>query len=150
MRLFLAFCRFPALSRAASFDRDFAIYRFGRNRERAFEIVRSGHSQIFRFIHRAIFGRKQVAFTYEGLPREVCPYILGHKDGTEKVLAFQFGGRTSTGKPGWKCFDLQKIRDARMQDGPWRGTAEHRKTQRCVDNVYIDVNTEVPNQPGRR
>jgi len=27
------------LTRAASFDKDFAIYRYGRNRERAFEIL---------------------------------------------------------------------------------------------------------------
>lgn len=28
------------LTRAASFDTDFAIYRYGRNRERAFEVLR--------------------------------------------------------------------------------------------------------------
>lgn len=28
------------ITRAASFDRDFSIYRYGRNRERAFEILR--------------------------------------------------------------------------------------------------------------
>jgi predicted nucleic acid-binding protein len=28
------------VSRAASFDRDFAIYRYGRNRDRAFEVLR--------------------------------------------------------------------------------------------------------------
>jgi predicted nucleic acid-binding protein len=28
------------LSRVASFDRDFAVYRYGRNRDRAFEVLR--------------------------------------------------------------------------------------------------------------
>jgi hypothetical protein len=56
--------------------------------------VRSGHSTTFRLFHRAILGGKQVTFTYKGHRREVCPYILGHKDGAEKLLAF---GRTSTG-----------------------------------------------------
>ena len=28
------------LTRAASFDEDFAVYRYGRNRDRAFEVVR--------------------------------------------------------------------------------------------------------------
>jgi predicted nucleic acid-binding protein len=28
------------ITRAASFDRDFAIYRYGRNRDRAFEVLR--------------------------------------------------------------------------------------------------------------
>jgi predicted nucleic acid-binding protein len=138
------------ITRAASFDSDFAIYRYGRNRARAFEIVRTGHSETFGLLHEAILAEKQVVFAYEGLLREVCPYVLGHKDAVEKVLTFQFGGGTGSGKLGWKCFDVAKMRDARMRDGPWRGAAEHRKAQRCVDDVYIDVNTDVPNQPGRR
>jgi len=28
------------LTRVASFDRDFAVYRYGRNRDRAFEVLR--------------------------------------------------------------------------------------------------------------
>jgi predicted DNA-binding transcriptional regulator YafY len=109
-----------------------------------------GHSATFRLLHKAILGEKQVTFTYEGLPRETCPYILGHKAGVEKLLAFQFGGRSSTGRLDWKCFEVAKVRDVRMRDGPWHGDAAHRSTQRCVDDVYIDVNTGVPNQPGRR
>jgi predicted nucleic acid-binding protein len=141
------------ISRAASFDNDFAIYRYGRNREQAFEIVRSGHSEIFRLFHQAILKERQVTFTYRGAPREACPYILGHKNGVEQVLTFQFAGENERGlkvRGQWKCFKLAEVRNARMRDGPWHGDAEHRKTQRCVDDVYIDVNTAVPNQPGRR
>jgi predicted nucleic acid-binding protein len=141
------------VSRAASFDDDFAIYRYGRNRERAFEIVRAGQSDTFRLFHQAILARKQVVFTYRGAPREVCPYILGHKHGTEQILTFQFAGENERGQKvrgQWKCFQVADVRDARMRDGPWHGAAEHRKTQRCVDDVFIDVNTAVPNQPGRR
>jgi hypothetical protein len=42
------------------------------------------------------------------------------------------------------------VRDPVAQDGPWHGEAEHRSTQTCVDAVFVDVNTDVPNQPGRR
>jgi predicted DNA-binding transcriptional regulator YafY len=104
-------------------------------------------------IHQAILERRQVVFRYEDLPREVCPYILGHKGGVEKVLAFQFAGQSSSGLPArgdWKCFAISKMHAPRMREGPWHGAAEHRKVQRCVDDVYIDVNTDVPNQPGRR
>jgi predicted DNA-binding transcriptional regulator YafY len=130
-----------------------AISRYtaaGVNREKAFDIVRRGHTETFRLLHRAILAEKQVAFTYNGRHREVCPYILGHKDGAEKLLAFQFAGESGTGKLDWKCFEVAKVRDARMQDGPLHGSAKHRKTQRCVDDVFIDVNKAVPNQPGRR
>jgi len=37
---------------AASFDKDFAIYRYGRGREKAFEVIRSGHSEAFGFFTR--------------------------------------------------------------------------------------------------
>jgi uncharacterized protein len=141
------------ITRAASLDSDFAVYRYGRNREQAFEIVLSGHSEMFRVFHRAIMEEKQMVFTYRGAPREVCPYILGHKNGVEQVLTFQFAGENERGlkvRGQWKCFKLAEVRNARMRDGAWHGDAEHRKTQRCVDDVYIDVNMAVPNQPGRR
>ena len=104
-------------------------------------------------MHQAILHQKQLVCTYQGQPREICPYILGHKNGAEVVLVYQFGGRSNRGlavKGEWRCFQLAGMRNVEVRDGPWHGAAEHRKTQRCVDDVYIDVNTDVPNQPGRR
>jgi len=141
------------ISQVASFDSDFAVYRYGRNREKAFEIVRTGNSEAFRLFHRAILDRKQMTFMYEGHHREVCPYILGHKGGREAALVFQFRGASGSGLPSggnWKCLALSKARDIALRDGRWYGDAAHRATQRCVDDVYIDVNTDVPDQPGRR
>jgi uncharacterized protein len=138
---------------AASFDNDFAVYRFGRARDKAFEIVRFGHSPTFRLFHQAILERQQITLTYGGRPREVCPFILGHKDGQETALVYQFGGRSSRELPAkgdWRCLLLAKVRDAEARSGPWHGGAEHRQSQRCVEAVYIDVNLAVPNQPGRR
>jgi predicted nucleic acid-binding protein len=138
---------------AASFDNDFAVYRYGRAREKAFEIVRWGHSANFTLFHRAILERKQVACICNGLYREICPYILGHKNGVEAALAFQFGGESAKGLPTkgeWRCFRLTDVREAETRNGQWYGDARHRKTQKCVDTVYIDVNLNVPNQPGRR
>jgi len=139
------------IKQVASFDADFAAYRYGGNRDQAFEIVRSGHSETFRLLHRAILERKQVVFTYGGAQREVCPYILGHKNRAEQVLTFQFAGRNEKGLTvRGQCFKVAEIRGAAVRDGPWHGDAEHRSTQRCVDDVFTDVNTDVPNQPGRR
>jgi uncharacterized protein len=137
---------------AASFDNDFAIYRFGRSRDKAFEMVRWGHSETFRIFHRAILNRLQVTLRYKGEWREVCPYVLGHKDGRETVLAYQFsgGGKRPTTLPNWRCFNLADVETPKVRKGPWHGSAAHRTKQRCVDQVYIDVNIEVPHQPGRR
>jgi predicted DNA-binding transcriptional regulator YafY len=126
----------------------------GRTRSKASSRHRGErHSETFRLFQRAILDRKQVVFTYRGAPREVCPYILGHKRGAEQVLTFQFAGeneRRLRVRGQWKCFQVSEIRIAEMRDGPWHGDSEHRNTQRCVDEVFIDVNTDVPNQPGRR
>jgi uncharacterized protein len=115
--------------------------------------VNRAHSPAFELFHRAILKREQVTCSYQGHYREVCPHILGHSGGRETVLVYQFGGESSRGLPGegeWRCFLLDQIRDAATRDGGWHTGAAHSQTQRCVDVVYVDVNTEVPNQPGRR
>lgn len=141
------------ITQAASFDNDFAVYRFGRGRERAFEIVRDGHSSTFRIFYQAILERKQLAFVYKGTYREVCPHILGHKKGKETALVYQFAGESAGGLPPkgqWCCFSLSEITDVKMREGRWHSGGSHQKTQQCVDLVYVDVNVAVPNQPGRR
>ena len=141
------------ISQVATFDNDFAVYRYGRAREKAFEVVRSGHSPTFGLFHRAILDRKQITCVYRGEYRELCPHILGHKNGAEMALVYQFAGTSARGLPRqgqWRCLRLSDIQDAKIRVGPWHSGGGHRKTQRCVDNVYIDVNTSVPNQPGRR
>jgi hypothetical protein len=111
------------------------------------------HSPAFRLFHNAILKRQQVTLTYKGQHREVCPYILGHKNGKETALVFQFAGDSAQRGPvrgEWRCFYLSEVELPQARDGAWHGDAAHRTTQSCVDDVYIDVNTDMPNQPGRR
>lgn len=141
------------ISQAASFDNDFAIYRYGRGREKAFELIREGHSEAFRLFHRAILERKQVTCTYNGAYREICPHVLGHTQSQEKALVYQFGGSSRSRLPNggeWRCLILSEVADVKLRDGTWHTGAFHRRTQKCVARVYVDVNTDVPNQPGRR
>jgi predicted nucleic acid-binding protein len=142
-----------SIVQAASFDNDFAIYRYGRRREQAFEIIRSGHSPTFAVFHEAILNRQQITCLYQGEYREICPHILGHKDGEETALVYQFGGKSRRGlslKGDWRCLYLAQVQDSHAREGRWHSGEQHRAAQRCVDTVYVDVNTNVPNQPGRR
>ena len=84
------------------------------------DVIRSGPSALFELCRRANLARRQVTYRYKGHYREFCPHILGHTGGREVALVYQFGGGSS-----------------------------HRKSQRCVTSVYVDVNPDVPNQPGR-
>jgi hypothetical protein len=111
------------------------------------------HSAVFTFFHQAILERRRVTCIYKGRYREVCPHILGHTRGAEKVLVFQIGGESEGGLPpggNWRCFDLAFVENAEAREGRWRSGDSHRKSQRCVEEVFVDVNEDVPNQPGRR
>jgi hypothetical protein len=103
--------------------------------------------------HRAILERKQITCTYKGAYREICAHILGHTARVEKTLVYQFAGEsTTTLPPGgqWRCFFVAEIKDVRTREGRWHTGSGHSKPQECVAELYIDVNTAVPNQPGRR
>ena len=69
----------------------------------------------------------------------------------ETALVYPFGGESEGGltKEKWRCF-LSYVEEAQVHKGEWHSGASHRKAQRCVDRLYVDVNTAVPNQPGRR
>lgn len=71
-------------------------------------------SREYNLFAAAIAGRKQVVCMYNKHRRELCPLILGRKDGQEKALAFQFGGYSSKGLPPgseWRCLFLAKVSD---------------------------------------
>lgn len=141
------------ITRAASFGEDFSVYRYGRTRDRAFEIVRSSHSAAYEMLAQAILRRVPVSLNYNGVRREVCPHILGHTNGQERALVFQFGGLSRSKLPAggeWRCLTVAQVSDVEIREGEWRGGNYHRTVQRCVDKIYIDVNEDVPNQPGRR
>lgn len=100
----------------------------------------------------AMAARKPVVLMYDGHPRAICPIILGHSDGVEKALTFQFGGSASQGpvRGQWKCLFVADVTSAEMIDGPWRSGGRHSQSQSCVKDVDLDVNPDSPYDPKRR
>ena len=102
---------------------------------------------------RAMVERKQILCTYGGYPRQICPIILGHSQGQEKALTYQFGGQSASGLPprgNWKCLFLARVGDVQLRDGPWHTGDRHTQHQRCVQVVDVDVNPASPYNPQRR
>ena len=102
---------------------------------------------------RAIRKRRQVLCLYHGAPREICPIMLGHRDGTERVLAWQFAGNNEKGEPvrgNWKCLSLDEVSEARLRDGPWHAGDSHKLAQTCLDSVDLDANPASPYRSRRR
>jgi predicted DNA binding CopG/RHH family protein len=109
-------------------------------------------SKVYKLFAKAMRERKQITCTYRGHHREVCPIILGHRDGQERALTYQFGGRSSRRLPShgaWRCFSLSEITNVELRDGPWFSGDAHTRPQGCVVDVDLDVNLDSPYNPRR-
>jgi hypothetical protein len=56
-------------------------------------------SRSYQLFEQAMRLRKQIVCTYDGHTREICPIILGHSEGQEKALTYQFAGQSKSGLP---------------------------------------------------
>ncbi len=110
-------------------------------------------SSTYQLIARAMAERKQVLCLYDGLPRAVCPIVLGHAKGEERALTYQFAGGASQGLPRggqWKCLQLSKMSQVELRSGRWYAGSSHKRPQGCIDTVDLDVNPQSPYAPARR
>jgi len=109
-------------------------------------------SRNYAMFERAMRLRKPLHCIYDGFPRELCSIILGHSQGEEKALTYQFAGKSSRGLPRggqWRCLWLSKVSDIQLRDGPWIAGSSHTQPQGCVEVVDLDVNRSSPYQPKR-
>ena len=100
-------------------------------------------SRNYLLLRQAVLERKQVLCVFKGLPRELCPHVLGTgKSDEEKVLSFQFGGKSSSGLPPggqWRCMAVSEISDITVRDGDWHTGSSHLRPQTCVKIVDVEV-----------
>jgi hypothetical protein len=92
-------------------------------------------------VRRAIEQRQQVHAVFDGHRRQLCPHVIGTRDGQPRALFFQFGGTSSRGlEPGgdWRCLPLDGLTAVSVHDGPWH-TRAHCEPQSCIDEVDLEV-----------
>jgi hypothetical protein len=74
----------------------------------------------YEIIRNAIHNKEQVFAYYDGYPREMCPHVLGRKNGREQALFYQFGcGSTHGSVPGWRCIEIAKLSEVSSRKGKW-------------------------------
>jgi hypothetical protein len=115
--------------------------------------IRRMPSSTYILFAEAMAARKQIVCLYDGKRRELCPIVLGHSQGQEKALTFQFGGQSSKGLPPggeWRCLFLEKVSGVELRDGSWHAGESHAQPQGCVEIVDLDVNPASPYRPRRR
>ena len=96
-------------------------------------------------IRQAIIHKQQITATYKGHVREMCPHVIGTKDGRQQALFYQFGGTsssgpvTTTGPNNWRCIPISGLTDVSAHAGTWYTASDHSKAQTCVDHVDVEV-----------
>ena len=68
-------------------------------------------------IENAVAKMKCLEFMYDCYPRIVEPHCYGiSTNGNHVIRAFQIAGSSSSGKLGWRLFDVDKIQDLIILD----------------------------------
>src|SRR5437016_12489579 len=98
-------------------------------------------SATYELLRVAAARRQPVSASYDGLPRLLCPHVLGRKSGQLHVLVYQFEGisrsglaRTTEGRGGWRCLAVEKLIHVELNAGAWH-TEPRASRQTCVDEV---------------
>lgn len=100
----------------------------------------------YALIREAIERKWIVTAWYKGHHREMCPHVIGTKNGNEHALLYQFAG-TSSSRPlgpsgsghNWRCLDIVELSQVSIQPGPWHTAPNHSRPQSCVDVIDLEV-----------
>jgi hypothetical protein len=109
--------------------------------------------ETYELLGRAAARRQPVGAVYDGLPRLLCPHVLGRKAGQFRVLAYQIGGRSSGGWPQtasqagvWRCLAVEKLSQVELSAEAWR-TQPRSRRQTCIHEVDFDVDAQSAEDP---
>ena len=100
-----------------------------------------GLSDSYAVVRQAIIDKKQVV-AYEGGRREMCPHVIGTKNGRRQALFFQFAGFTRSGLPPggqWRCMPIDGLSEVTTREGAWHTGQQHSRPQTCVDMIDVEV-----------
>ncbi len=99
-------------------------------------------NDVYQLIREATLARRQVVATYKGHRRELCPHVLGWKNGRRQALFFQFGGGSASALPtggDWRCIPVDGLEDVVVRTGLWHTGVGHQHPERCVDTIDVDA-----------
>lgn len=100
---------------------------------------------VYALIRQAILDKDIVVATYNGHFREMCPHVLGTKNGRRQCLFYQFAGTSSSGlgpdgsPDNWRCIPIGALRDVSVRKGDWHTAPNHSRPQTCVGQIDVQV-----------
>jgi hypothetical protein len=99
----------------------------------------------YNLIRNAIINKQQVIATYNGYVREMCPHVLGLKNGRQHALFYQFAGGSSKGldpsnpRVNWRCVFVDELSNVSVREGLWHSADNHSRPQTCVGTIDVEV-----------
>lgn len=102
-------------------------------------------SDNYQLILSAIKNKQQVTAIYQGQYREMCPHIIGTKNGKQHALFYQFAGESNSGpitpnsKDNWRCLAIDQLTDIKLKKGEWHTYNNYNQKDRCIDNIDIKI-----------
>ena len=91
-------------------------------------------------IIEAIQNRKVIEFVYEGESRTVEPHCYGLTNkGNEAIRAYQIDGYSSSGKLGWKMYELNKAEDLEQLDQIFDIRDDYKKGDKGMSKIYYEL-----------
>ena|SRR5882762_11954780 len=104
--------------------------------------------EIYAMIREAIFNKDIIVASYHGYVREMCPHVIGKKNGREQALLYQFAGGSSSrlqpdGSPAnWRCLRVDELSGVSIKEsaGTWHTASNYSAAaQKCVDEIEAMV-----------
>lgn len=93
---------------------------------------------VYDIVRKAIRNKEIIVATYDGFVREMCPHVLGIKNGVEQALFLQVGGGSRKGldrdpTKNWRCIKLDRLTDVSAKPGEWQTAPNYANPQGCVE-----------------
>jgi len=88
----------------------------------------------------AINGKNLIEFDYDGESRIVEPHCYGlTTKGNEAIRAYQVDGFSSSGKMGWKLYDLSKADSISIIDETFETRSDYKKGDRGMSEIFCEI-----------
>ncbi|MDR0866594.1 MAG: WYL domain-containing protein [Candidatus Symbiothrix sp.] len=88
----------------------------------------------------AIKEKKLIQFDYDGESRTVEPYCYGlTTKGNEVIRAYQVDGYSSSGRMGWKLYDLAKADDIEVSDESFEVRDDYKKGDKGMSTIFYEL-----------
>jgi len=91
-------------------------------------------------IIEAIENQNIIEFYYDGELRIVEPHCYGKTTaGNEALRAYQVDGYSSSGKMGWKMYDLGKVDDIEVSDNTFSTRTGYNRGDKGMSQIYTEI-----------